>query len=274
MVHSIFNNASSPAVAGTTTMDTSEVVALAHPVLSSVENDEDTMARYINLPDETSHEVENTGTALTNGDTTEKPVVEAPTSMLLKTAAEHEIYEGNANRKLTAMYNQPAESTDKPAPPVDALVLHRSPVPGPVAEPENELALSSFPNSLVQSNTHQQSVPPSGIPHIHLPTTMSISLTLLTVRDDTTSHLMVVPTSATFAEVLGRYIVQLPQGDIGHEALCDAASCTVKGVNGQTHKFAFREAGVERLWRAAVGRAARGLRSGDEAEDVVEVELF
>jgi len=85
---------------------------------------------------------------------------------------------------------------------------------------------------------------------------------------------MVVPTSATFAEILGRYIMHLPQGDVGHQALADAANCAVKGADGKVQTFGFREAGVERLWRAAIGRSVRSLRTVSVEEEVVEVELL
>jgi len=85
---------------------------------------------------------------------------------------------------------------------------------------------------------------------------------------------MVVPTYATFAEVLGRYVLQLPQGDMGHQTLANAASCVVKGADGKVQKFGFRDAGVERLWRAAIGRSVRSAKTGAGDEDVVEVELL
>lgn len=247
------DNATSPAVAGA---DDEEIDA--QPVLTSVETDEIAMSKYINLPDENSANGRKTTTE--HG---KDPLIEAAAAMLLKNGAEHEKYPGNANLELTRDESHPA-GVDKGTR-SDTPHNYRSPGPGPPSE------------SLLQQHVRLQSPTrtPSVAAHLHLPTTISLSLTLLSASDDATSHLMVVPTSATFAEILGRYIVQLPQGDVGHQTLADASNCIIKGFDGKVQKFGFREAGVERLWRAAIGKSVKALKTsvmGGE-EDVVEVEL-
>jgi len=254
-IPSLFNNPSSPAVAGTETAET-EMQA----VLSSIENDDDAMSKYINLPEEMLPEDVDNNIEHADHGSDEKSITEAD-ALFLKSSAEHVKYPGNANRELTGMHKH-SGSAHKEAR-VDTPLHHRSPGPEPRAE------------SLLHHQPHLQrpTRTPSVSAHVHLPTTISLSLTLVSATDNATSHLMVVPTSANFAELLGRYVMQLPQGDVGHEALADAAHCAVKGADGKIHRFGFREAGVERLWRAAIGRSVRSRKTGVEEEDVIEVEL-
>lgn len=252
---SMFNNASFiPAVAGAQIGETE-----TQQVLSSIETDHDAMSKYINLPEDSPPKDLIEDTEHVDDDASKNQVNEAADTPLLSNSAQHDHYPGNANKELTGLGQYPGNAHKETR--VDTPLHHRSPGPEP--------------GSLLHHQAHLQSPTqtPSVGAHVHLPTTISLSLTFLSGTDNATSHLMVVPTSATLAEVLGRYVVQLPQGDVGHQALADAASCAVKGADGKIQKFGFREAGVERLWRAAIGRSVRSAKTGTADEDVVEVEL-
>lgn len=116
----------------------------------------------------------------------------------------------------------------------------------------------------------------SGLKHA---TNITLDVSILaspnTTMTSAVSRLMVVPTHTSFAEILGKYVLQLPQGDLGYQALADAATCKVRvggsAVGVAEQVFGMRDAHVERMWRAAIGKAVRGLRGEDE---VVEVELY
>lgn len=254
---SVFNNASFiPGVAGAEIAE-----AEMQTVHSSIENDHDTMSKYINMPEDSPPKDSTNDAEHVDDDARKNQVDEAASTALLTNSAQHDHYPGNANKELTGLGQYPGSAHKETR--MDTPLHHHSP------------GLEPRSGSSLQHQVHLQSPTrtPSIGAHVHLPTTICLSLTLPSGSDNATSHLMAVPTSATFAEVLGRYVVQLPQGDVGHQALADASSCAVKGADGKIQRFGFREAGVERMWRAAIGRSVRSVKTGAADEDVVEVEL-
>jgi len=110
--------------------------------------------------------------------------------------------------------------------------------------------------------------------HINVPNTISISVTLLKSEETANgmSYIMALPSSVSFAEVLGKYMLQLPQGHADYQALASADKCVLKTADGTQQIFSIREAHVEKMWKAAVGRALRG-PGAESGVDVLEVEI-
>ena len=111
--------------------------------------------------------------------------------------------------------------------------------------------------------------------HINVPNTISISVTLLKQSEETAngmSYIMALPSSVSFAEVLGKYMLQLPQGHADYQALAGADKCVLRTADGIQQNFSIREAYVEKMWKAAVGRALRG-PDAESGLDVLEVEI-
>jgi len=111
--------------------------------------------------------------------------------------------------------------------------------------------------------------------HINIPNTISISVTLLKQSEETAngmSYIMALPSSVSFAEVLGKYMLQLPQGHADYQALATADKCVLRTADGAQQNFSIREAHVDKMWRAAVGRALRG-PGAESGVDVLEVEI-
>jgi len=112
--------------------------------------------------------------------------------------------------------------------------------------------------------------------HINNSNTISISVTLLSGQVEGTSkgtsYIMALPSSVSFAEVLGKYMLQLPQGHADYWALADADKCVLRTADGNQQNFSIREAYVEKMWKAAVGRALREPEA-ESGMDVLEVEI-
>jgi hypothetical protein len=204
-----------------------------------------------------------------------QPGISTATTEIIETVAPLDtLIRHNVDRHDTpASERKPATMSERKANKLTNSLLRSSRIGSPLSEAHNSNSLNA---QLANLRGTPGITPSVRSQHSTSSYALALSITLLATPNNgitnATSHLMVFPSSVTFAEVVGKYILQLPQGHADHQAMADAVSCTLRTASGKQQHFSIRDGAVERMWRAAIIIAARESR-GLEEEQAIEVDI-